>query len=66
MTRFAVIETDFGLAVMRIPPNVTVEDVAAEQGGSIVDPGPFDSYDEAYDAMLAVPDEDDERDAARE
>lgn len=66
MTRFAVIETDSGLAVMRVPPHATVEDAAAQQGGSIVDPGPFDSYDEAYDAMLAIPDEDDEQDTVRE
>ncbi len=66
MTQFAVIETDFGLAVMRIPADATAEDVAAQQGGCVVDPGPFDSYDDAYDAMLAIPDEEEERESVRE
>ena len=66
MTRFAVIETDSGFTVTAIPPDATVEDVATEQGACIADPGPFESYEDAYDAMLALPDEEEERGAARE
>ena len=63
MTRFAVIETDSGIAVAAIPTGATVEDVAAQQGGVVIDPGPFESYEDAYDAMLAIPDEEEERDS---
>jgi hypothetical protein len=61
MTRFAVIETDSGIAVTAIPAGATVEEVAARSGGFVVDPGPFESYEDAYDAMLAIPDEEEER-----
>ena len=63
MTRFAVIETDSGIAVAAIPAGATVEDVAAQQGGVVIDPGPFENYEDAYDAMLAIPDEEEERDS---
>ena len=66
MTRFAVIETDSGLTVAAIPAGASIEDVATRQGAYVVDPGPYESYEDAYDAMLALPDEEEEREAARE
>jgi hypothetical protein len=63
MTRFAVIETESGLAVTAVPVGATAEDAAAEQGGIIIDPGPFENYEDAYDAMLAIPDEEEDRES---
>ncbi len=63
MTKFAVIETDSGIAVTAVPEDETVEEAATRQGGFVLDPGPFESYEDAYDAMLAIPDEEDDRES---
>lgn len=60
MFHYAIIETDAGMAVAELPPGVMAEDAAISRGGVVVDPGPFENYEEAYDAMLALEDEDDE------
>ena len=63
MTRFAVIETESGIAVAAVPIGATAEDVAAQQGGVVIDPGPFENYEDAYDAMMAIPDEEEDRES---
>jgi hypothetical protein len=60
MRLYEVIETDEGLAVAEVEPGITPEDAAARQGGLLVDPGLYKSYEDAYDAMLAIQKEDDE------
>ncbi len=52
MESFAIIEVDNGLTVANVHPDQSAEDAARAQGGIVVDPGPFPSYDEAYDALL--------------
>jgi hypothetical protein len=54
MYEYAIFETDEGLTVVKIGPDEDAEDVAAERGSYVVDPGPYASYEEAYDAMLAI------------
>lgn len=61
MTQFAIIENDSGLTVVSVASDATAEQAASEQGGLLVDAGPFDSYEDAYDALLAIPDEEEER-----
>lgn len=60
MLLYEIIETDEGLAVAEVPPGNTPEDVAASRGGLLVDPGPYTTYEDAYDAMLAIQKEDEE------
>jgi hypothetical protein len=60
MPHFAIIETDAGLTVAETDPTLQPEEAAIRHGGVVVDPGPYRSYDDAYDAMLALEDEDDE------
>lgn len=54
MTVFCIIETEAGRTVAGCPDNQTAEQTAEEQGGFVVDPGPYKNYDEAYDALLAL------------
>jgi hypothetical protein len=51
---FAIIETEAGLTVAQVTPETDAEETAAISGGTLVDPGPFKSFDDAYDAMLAL------------
>jgi hypothetical protein len=52
MTSFAIIETDEGMRVIELSPGQSAEDAAIVHGGTLIDPGPYVSYDEAYDAMF--------------
>jgi hypothetical protein len=53
---FVIIENDAGLMVTIRSPNQTPEEVALANGGVVVDPGPFETYEDAYDAMQLIPD----------
>lgn len=61
MAYYAIIEVDAGLTVVTIPPGLTAEQQATRHAGVVVDPGPYETYEDAYDALLALSaDEDDE------
>jgi hypothetical protein len=60
MTDYAIVETDDGLTVAEIEPGITPEEAAVKRGGVLIDPGPYPSFGEACDAMLAIPDEDED------
>ena len=62
MLLYEIIETDEGLAVAEIPPGATPEDVAAKRGGLLIDPGPYKTFEDAYDAMLVIQEEEEEED----
>ncbi len=62
MPRYAIIETDAGLTIVEVQPGVSLEDTALRHGGVVVDPGPYESYDEACDAMMGLKFEEDEDD----
>jgi hypothetical protein len=55
---FAIIETDAGLTVAQVSPETSAEEAAVISSGRLVDPGPYKSFDDAYDAMLALSRED--------
>lgn len=60
MPQFAIIETEDGMTVAAIPPALSAEDVARQRAAVVIDPGPYQTYEEAYDALLAFRDADDD------
>jgi hypothetical protein len=61
MADFAIIELEDGLAVVELPRGQSPEDVALRQGGTLIDPGPYPSYDDACDALIDLQYEDEEQ-----
>jgi len=60
MVQFAIIEVPDGLTIVEIRPGQKPEDAAASQGGVLVDPGPYLSYEEANDALIDLQAEDED------
>jgi hypothetical protein len=60
MASFAIIELEDGLTVVELPNGQSPEDVALSQGGTLVDPGPYPSYEDACDALIELQYEDQE------
>jgi hypothetical protein len=61
MPLFAIVENEDGLTVAEMAPGATPEETATRHGGMLIDAGPFHSFDEAYDAAVAIQlDEDDD------
>lgn len=60
MTQFAIIEVPDGLTVIELEPGQSPEDASIGQGGTLVDPGPFSSYEEANDALAELQPEEEE------
>lgn len=58
MTFFLIIENDDGLVVVEQDDAGAPEEAAVEHGGVLVDAGPYRSYGDAYDALLALQEED--------
>ena len=54
MLRYELIEIDDGLTVVEIPPGMTPEEAARQHGGLLMDPGPYTSYEDAYEALMAL------------
>lgn len=65
MVFYQIIETDEGLAVSPTQLRVAPEEVAAAQGGVLIDPGPYRCFEDAYDAMLALQEEEEEPSSRR-
>ena len=60
MVQFAIIEVADGLTIVELQPGQKPDDAAVSHGGVLIDPGPYPSYDEANDAMIALQAEDEE------
>jgi hypothetical protein len=60
MALYEIIETDAGLTVVEMEPGAPPEETALRHDGIVVDAGPFPSFDDAYDAVLALQKEEDE------
>ena len=61
-TQFAIIEVDDGLTIVELTPGQKPEEAALREGGTLIDPGPYSTYEDAYDAMVELEgDEEDER-----
>ena len=61
MNNFAIIEVPDGLIVIEVALGQSPEDAAISEGGSLVDPGPYDSYEDANDALDQLEEADEER-----
>jgi len=60
MSVYEIIETEAGLTVVELAPETPPEETASRYAGVVVDPGPYKTYDEACDALLALRDEEEE------
>lgn len=60
MPQFAIIETEDGMTVAAIPPNTSADAMARQRAAVVIDPGPYATYEEAYDALLAISEPEDE------
>lgn len=62
---YIIIETEDGLTIERQPAGMTAHQAASDHGGILADEGPYHSYEDANDAMLALAQEEfDESEAA--
>ena len=52
--QYCIIETEDGWVITEVPANLTAAEVAAESGAAVIDPGPYDSYEEASDALVSL------------
>jgi hypothetical protein len=62
MLGYAIIETDDGLTVAEVPQDGSPEETAAVHGALLVDPDLYSSYEDAYDAMMRIPDREEDLD----
>jgi hypothetical protein len=60
MVSFAIIEVADGLTIVEVQPGQRPEEVATSHGGVLVDAGPYDTWEEANDALLNLEGEDEE------
>jgi hypothetical protein len=54
---FCIIENDDGMTVVEIPPGQLPAEFAAQIGSTLIDPGPYDEYADAEDALEGLQDE---------
>ncbi len=62
MALYQIIETDDGLTVAEVQAEAVPEEGAVVQRGVVVDPGPYKTYEDAYDAVLALKQEEEDED----
>ena len=55
--QYFIVETDDGWAIAMLPTDRSAAEVAAESGAAVIDPGPYNSYEEASDALISLQDE---------
>jgi hypothetical protein len=60
MNTFVIIELDDGLTIAEIKPHETPEEVALKQGGTLIDAGPYHTYEDALDALADLEPDDEE------
>ena len=63
MSFYAIAEVDDGFTVIEVVDGQSAEDAALHATGQLVDPGPYDSYQDAFDALDQIDVLDDEIDA---
>jgi hypothetical protein len=60
MHNFAIIDLEDGLTIVEVKPYETPEGAALREGGTLVDEGPYTSYDDTLDALADLEPEDEE------
>ena len=58
---FAIIEVEDGLTIAAVDPGTSPEEAALRYHGVLIDPGPYKSYEDAYDALEDLLEERDDR-----
>lgn len=61
MLRYAIVETDDGLTVVEVPEHRTAEEIATSHHALLVDSRLYESFQDAFDAMMLIPNEPDKR-----
>jgi hypothetical protein len=51
---YCIIETESGWTIAEMVSERTAEAIAGEAGGAVIDPGPYDSYEDASDALVSL------------
>jgi hypothetical protein len=51
---YCIVETDDGWTIAEISPERTAAETAGPLGAAVIDPGPYDSYEEANDALVSM------------
>lgn len=64
MPQYCIIETEDGWTIVEHESGTTAEETAHRTGGTVIDPGPYDSYEDACDALEALQGELQEDDAS--
>ncbi len=54
MTAYCIVETDDGLSIIERVEGMTAEEIAGQLGGNLIDPGPYESFEDADDALVAL------------
>lgn len=54
MTMYCIIETEDGLNIVEHAEGMTAEETAHRSGGTVVDSGPYDNYEQACEALAAL------------
>ncbi len=62
MINFAVIEVEDGFTIVEVMEGQSPEDAALGEGGTLIDPGPYTTYEEACDALDLLEGEEEEDD----
>jgi hypothetical protein len=52
MAEFIIVELEDGFSVVEVQPGERPDDAAARHRGTLVDPGPFATFQEADDALI--------------
>jgi hypothetical protein len=57
MPIYCLIETEDGATIAEQRAGMSAEETADHQGGTLLDPGPYQSFEEAQEALLALQEE---------
>jgi hypothetical protein len=59
---FAIIEVEDGLTIAAVDPGMSADEAALRYHGTLIDAGPYKTYDDAYDALEDLLEEREDRD----
>jgi hypothetical protein len=54
MAAFCIIETEDGMSIVEHRDDLTAEEAARQSGGVVLDSGPYPTYEEACEALVAL------------
>lgn len=51
---YCIVETDDGWTIAEMSSECTAAETAGQMGATVIDPGPYDSFEEANDALVSM------------